>query len=135
MSRRRRLPPARLARIGGWTAVATAGVTALLARFPAGGVPAGAPPAEIVTPTPVVTTATTGATLPTTPAGGLLVLYLSPTPGITVLPATTTTAPVTTAAPQSVTAAAPQSVTAAAPQPVAPPQPVATPPPVTSSGS
>ena len=127
MSRPRRLPPARLARIGGWTAVATAGVTALLARFPAGAVPAGAPPAEIVTPTPVVTAATTGAALPTTPTGGLLVLYLSPTPGITVLPATTTTAPVTTAPPQS--------VTAAAPQPATPPQPVPAPPPVTSSGS
>jgi len=119
MSRPRRLPPARLARIGGWTAVATAGVTALLARFPAGWVPAGAPLAEMVTPTPVVTAATSGAALPTTPTGGLLVLYLSPTPGITVLPVTTTTVPVTTAAPQ----------------PVTPPQPVSAPPPVTSSGS
>jgi hypothetical protein len=118
MSPPRRLPALRLARIGGWTAMVTAGVAVVMTRFSGpGGVPA-VPAAEPLPTTTSTVTTTTVAPLPTLPTGGLLVLHLSPTPGV---PAevTTTTAP----------------VAAPAPQPVSPPQPVPAPPPVPSSGS
>jgi len=118
MSRPRRLPPTRLVRIGGWTALATAGVTAVLSRLPVGGTASEASVSQPVSPAVVVVPTTTGAALPATPAGGLLVLYLSPTPGV---PVAATTATTTTAAP-----AAPQPVTTTT---------VPAPPPVTSSGS
>ena len=119
MSRPRRLPALRLARIGGWTALATAGVAVAMTRFSGPGEMPAAPAAEPSPPIPVTVTTTTGAALPTVPAGGLLVLHLSSTPGVPAVAAPTTTMP----------------VAAPAPPPVSPPQPVPAPPPVTSSGS
>ena len=49
MSRPRRLPALRLARIGGWTAVATAGVAVAMTRFSG---PAEVPAAPAVEPAP-----------------------------------------------------------------------------------
>jgi hypothetical protein len=121
MSRPRRLPALRLVRIGGWTAAATAGVAVVMTRFAGPGEVPALPSVEPGPATPVVTTATVGAALPGLPAGGLLVLHLSPTPGVPVFVATAPTAPV-----------------AAAPTAVAPPvttTTVTTLPPVTSSGS
>ena len=118
MSRPRRLPPIRLVRIGGWTALATAGVTAVLARLPLGSGAAETTSPEPVSPAPMVVPATTSAALPATPDGGLLVLYLSPTPGVPVAAAATTVAPAAPAAPEPVTTTT-----------------VPAPPPVTSSGS
>jgi len=125
MSAPRRLPPARLLRIGGWTAVATAGAAGLLARFPLGS----AAPAVAVTETPVSVSvpapATAGAALPTAPESGLLVLYLSETPGVPVLSPT--------AAPAAPPAASPPPVPAATVTTTA--TTVTAPPTVTSSGS
>ena len=126
MSRPRRLPPARLVRIGGWTALATAGVTSLLARLPVGGAAFETSAPQPVSPAAVVTPTTAGAALPAAPPGGLLVLYLSPTPGVP--------AAATPAAPAAGTAATGTTAAPAAPQPVTTTT-VPAPPPVTSSGS
>ena len=91
MSRPRRLPALRLARIGGWTAVATAGVAVAMTRFSGPAEVPAAPAAEPAPSTPVTATTTTGAALPAAPAGGLLVLHLSPTPGVPVAAVTTPT--------------------------------------------
>ena len=91
MSRPRRLPALRLARIGGWTAVATAGVAVAMTRFSGPAAMPAAPAAEPAPSTSVTATTTTGAALPGLPAGGLLVLHLSPTPGVPVVAVTTTT--------------------------------------------
>ena len=118
MSRPRRFTALRVARIGGWTAVATAGVAVAMTRY---GPPAEAPEVPAIVPAiPSVAEAatTTAAPLPATPEGGLLVLYLSPTPGVPVEVRPPTTAPAPAPAPAPV-------VTTTAPAP----------PPVTSSGS
>jgi len=125
MSRPRRLPALRLARIGGWTAAATAGVAVAMTRFSG---PAEVPAAPAVEPAPataVTVTTTTGAALPAAPPGGLLVLHLSPAPGVPVAAVTTVTT-VPLAAP-SVPVAQPTTTTTATT--------VTTVPPVTSSGS
>lgn len=116
MSRPRRLPALRVARIGGWTAVATAGVAVAMTRFSAPAEVPALPAAQPLPVSPVTTTTTTTAPLPTLPTGGLLVLYLSPTPGV---PAEVTTTTGAMAAP------APPVVTTTVPAP----------PPVPSSGS
>jgi hypothetical protein len=122
MTRPRRLPALRLARIGGWTAVATAGVAVAMSRFSGPGEVPAVPSIELGPTIAVVTTTTSGAALPGLPAGGLLVLHLSPTPGVPVAAVRT---------PTTVAVAAP-------PAAVVPPVTTTTvpaPPPVTSSGS
>lgn len=120
MSRPRRLTSLRLVRIGGWTAVATTGVAVAMTRFAGPGEAPAVPSSEPGPAAPVITTTSAGAALPGFPAGGLLVLHLSPTPGI---PAVTTAPAAPVVAPHP--AVAPPVTTTT----------VTTLPPVTSSGS
>lgn len=76
---RKRFPSERRRRILGWTSVAIAWATALVARgiaAPDAGAAAPPPPIE---PT-AATTTTTAVTLPTLPADGLVVLRYTPAP-------------------------------------------------------
>ncbi len=125
MSRVGRFPPVRVVRIGGWTAMATAWVAAVIARVSGVGGAATTPAAipDPVSPAAVEQSADVRAALPAMPEGGLLVLRLGRSSGAEVtLPSTQPVAP-----------AAPEVVSAA--PPAAAPQVVPAPPTVTSSGS
>lgn len=125
MSRVGRFPAVRVVRIGGWTAMATAWVAAVIARVSGvgGAATAASTIPDPVSPAAVEQSADVRAALPAMPEGGLLVLRIGRSSvGEVTLPSTPPMAP-----------AAPEIVPA--PPPIAAPQVVPVPPTVTSSGS
>jgi hypothetical protein len=116
MSRNPRLSVARIARIAGWTAMATAWVAAIMARVTGtGGTVSPSTVPDQVAPPGVEQSADARAVLPALPEGGLLVLRIGGAPEVAPMGAPVVVTP--------------------APQPASSPETVPAPPPVTSQGS